>query len=168
MGDRATAHKIELTVNGERVERPVLARQLLVHFIRDELGMKGTHIGCDTGHCGACTVLLDGRLTKSCMMLAVQADGCELETVESIGGGDLTPLQQALHEEYGVQCGYCTPGILASAQFLLERNPDPTSDEIRRALKGNICRCTGYENIVRAVERAAKALNGAGDRAVAS
>jgi aerobic carbon-monoxide dehydrogenase small subunit len=168
MADRATAHMIELTVNGERVERPVLARQLLVHFIRDELAMKGTHIGCDTGNCGACTVVLDGRLTKSCMMLAVQADGCELQTIESIGGGDLTPLQQAFQDEYGVQCGYCTPGMLASAQFLLERNPDPTSDEIRRALKGNICRCTGYENIVRAVERAAKVLNGTDERAVAS
>jgi aerobic carbon-monoxide dehydrogenase small subunit len=168
MADRATAHMIELTVNGERVERPVLARQLLVHFIRDELAMKGTHIGCDTGNCGACTVVLDGRLTKSCMMLAVQADGCELTTIESIGGGDLTPLQQAFQDEYAVQCGYCTPGMLASAQFLLERNPDPTSDEIRRALKGNICRCTGYENIVRAVERAAKVLNGTDDRAVAS
>ena len=168
MADRATAHMIELIVNGERVERPVLARQLLVHFIRDELGMKGTHIGCDTGNCGACTVMLDGKLTKSCMMLAVQADGCELETIESIGNGDLTPLQQAFQDEYGVQCGYCTPGMLASAQFLLERNPDPTSDEIRRALKGNICRCTGYENIVRAVERAAKVMSGAEDRAAAS
>jgi carbon-monoxide dehydrogenase small subunit len=168
MGDRATAHMIELTVNGERVERPVLARQLLVHFIRDALGMKGTHIGCDTGHCGACTVMLDGRLTKSCMLLAVQADGCELETIEATGHGELTPLQQAFQDEYGVQCGYCTPGMLASAQFLLERNPDPTSDEIRRALQGNICRCTGYENIVRAVQRAAKVLNGTEDPVVAS
>jgi aerobic carbon-monoxide dehydrogenase small subunit len=168
MADRATAHMIELTVSGERVERPVLARQLLVHFIRDELGMKGTHIGCDTGNCGACTVMLDGRLTKSCMMLAVQADGCELQTIESGGGGELTPLQQAFQDEYAVQCGYCTAGMLASAEFLLERNPDPTSDEIRRALKGNICRCTGYENIVRAVERAAKVLNGSDDRAVAT
>jgi carbon-monoxide dehydrogenase small subunit len=168
MGDGATAHKIELTVNGERVERPVLARQLLVHFIRDELALKGTHIGCDTGNCGACTVVLDGRLTKSCMMLAVQADGCELQTIESMAGAELTPLQQAFHAEHAVQCGYCTPGVIASAEFLLERNPNPTSDEIRRALKGNICRCTGYENIVRAVERAARALNGAEEQAVAS
>jgi aerobic-type carbon monoxide dehydrogenase small subunit (CoxS/CutS family) len=168
MEDRATAHVIEVNVNGERVQRPVLARQLLVHFIRDALALKGTHIGCDTGNCGACTVVLDGRLTKSCMVLAVQADGCELQTVESMAGPELTPLQQAFKDEYGVQCGYCTPGMLASAQFLLERNPDPTSDEIRRALKGNICRCTGYENIVRAVERAARALNGAEEQAVAS
>ena len=160
MGDRATAHVIELTVNGERVERPVLARQLLVHFIRDELAMKGTHIGCDTGNCGACTVLVDGKLTKSCMMLAVQADGCGLQTVEATAGPELTPLQQAFQAEHGVQCGYCTPGMIASAEFLLERNPNPSSDEIRRALKGNICRCTGYENIVRAVERAAKEMQG--------
>src|SRR5690606_18002249 len=123
--------------------------------------LKGTHIGCDTGHCGACTVMLDGKLTKSCMMLAVQADGCELETIEATGGGELTALQQAFHDEHGVQCGYCTAGMLASAEFLLARNPNPSSDEIRRALKGNICRCTGYENIVRAVERAAGAMNGA-------
>jgi carbon-monoxide dehydrogenase small subunit len=159
MGDRATAHVIELTVNGERVERPVLARQLLVHFIRDELALKGTHIGCDTGNCGACTVMVDGKLTKSCMMLAVQADGCELETVEATAGPELTPLQRAFEAEHGVQCGYCTPGMIASAEFLLERNPNPTSDEIRRALKGNICRCTGYENIVRAVERAAREMS---------
>jgi len=155
----ATAHVVELTVNGERVERSVLARRLLVHFIRDELGMKGTHIGCDTGNCGACTVLLDGRLTKSCMVLAVQADGCELTTIEGVApDGALTPVQEALHREHGVQCGYCTPGIVLAAQFLLERNPSPTGDEIRRALKGNVCRCTGYENIVRAVERAAEAM----------
>src|SRR4051812_1375460 len=123
MAERATAHVIELTVNGERVERPVLARRLLVHFIRDELGMKGTHIGCDTGNCGACTVLLDGRLTKSCMVLAVQADGCELETVEAMAGDELTPVQQAFSDEYGIQCGYCTPGMIASAEFLLARNP---------------------------------------------
>ena len=159
MGAGATAHAIALTVNGDRVERTVLARQLLVHFIRDELGLKGTHIGCDTGNCGACTVRLDGKVVKSCMLLAAQADGCALETVESMAGAELTPLQAAMHAEHGVQCGYCTPGILAAAEFLLERNPHPTSDEIRRGLKGNICRCTGYENIVRAVERAAEALS---------
>src|SRR3954451_1724033 len=112
MAEGATAHAIQLTVNGERVERPVLARQLLVHFIRDELALKGTHIGCDTGNCGACTVVVDGRLTKSCMMLAVQVDGCELQTVESTAGAELTPLQQAFQDEHGVQCGYCTPGMI--------------------------------------------------------
>ena len=166
MAERATAHMIQVTVNGERVEQPVLARQLLVHFLRDALALKGTHIGCDTGNCGACTVLVDGKLTKSCMVLAVQADGLEIETIEARAGGELSPLQQAFKDEHAVQCGYCTPGMLAAAEFLLERNPEPSSDEIRRALKGNICRCTGYENIVRAVERAARALNGADDQAV--
>jgi carbon-monoxide dehydrogenase small subunit len=148
---------VEVTINGERHERAVLGRQLLVHFIRDTLGMRGTHIGCDTGNCGACTVICDGRLVKSCMMLAVQADGCEITTVEGLADrdADLTPLQQAFHEHHGLQCGYCTPGMLMAATFLLERNPDPSEEEIRLGLKGNICRCTGYENIVRAVQAAA-------------
>jgi carbon-monoxide dehydrogenase small subunit len=158
MAQGDAVHHIELEVNGERVAAVVLARQLLVHYIRDGLGLTGTHIGCDTGDCGACTVRLDGRLTKSCMLLAVQADGRELETVEGMGAQELTPLQAAFHSEHALQCGYCTAGLLASAQFLVERNPDPTSDEIRRALKGNLCRCTGYENVVRAVERAAESL----------
>lgn len=152
-----TAHVMECKVNGEPVKRTVLARQLLVHFIRDTLAMRGTHIGCDTGNCGACTILVDGRLTKSCMMLAVQADGCEIETVEGLApGGELQPLQRAFTAEHGLQCGYCTPGILMNARFLLDRNPSPTNDEIRRHLKGNICRCTGYENIVKAIETAAQ------------
>ena len=155
-GPGGTAHVVECTVNGEPVRRTVLARQLLVHFIRDTLAMKGTHIGCDTGNCGACTVIVDGKLTKSCMMLAAQADGCEIETVEGLApGGELQPLQQAFTAEHGLQCGYCTPGILMNAKFLLERNPSPTADEIRRHLKGNICRCTGYENVVKAIEAAA-------------
>jgi aerobic carbon-monoxide dehydrogenase small subunit len=157
MADRAQAHAITVTVNGERHERTVLAQQLLVHFVRDTLGLQGTHIGCDTGNCGACTVRCDGRLVKSCMMLAVQADGCEIVTVEGLAPpeGELTPLQQAFNTEHALQCGYCTPGMLLAAQYLLERNPDPSEHEIRRALKGNICRCTGYQNIVRAVRAAA-------------
>jgi carbon-monoxide dehydrogenase small subunit len=160
MSSGGAAHAVNVTVNGERVERAALARQLLVHFIRDALGLRGTHIGCDTGNCGACTVICDGQLVKSCMMLAVQADGCSIRTVEGLAprDGDLTPLQQAFNEQHGVQCGYCTPGILMAATFLLERNPDPSEHEIRRALKGNICRCTGYENIVRAVQAAARSM----------
>jgi carbon-monoxide dehydrogenase small subunit len=151
------AHAITVTINGERYERTVPAQELLVHFLRDTLGLRGTHIGCDTGNCGACTVRCDGRLIKSCMMLAVQADGCELTTVEGLAprDGELTPLQQAFNSEHALQCGYCTPGMLLAAQYLLERNPDPSEHEIRRALKGNICRCTGYQNIVNAVRAAA-------------
>jgi carbon-monoxide dehydrogenase small subunit len=157
MSAGATARAVEVTINGERHERAVLGRQLLVHFIRDTLGMRGTHIGCDTGNCGACTVICDGKLVKSCMMLAAQADGCEITTVEGLAGreAELTPLQQAFNEHHGLQCGYCTPGMLMAATFLLERNPAPSEYEIRRGLKGNVCRCTGYENIVRAVQAAA-------------
>ena len=157
--DGAAAHAVHVTINGERHEHAALSRQLLVHFIRDAVGLRGTHIGCDTGNCGACTVICDGRLVKSCMMLAVQADGREITTVEGLAPreADLTPLQQAFNDHHALQCGYCTPGILMSATFLLERNPDPSEHEIRRALKGNICRCTGYENIVRAVQAAARA-----------
>ncbi len=157
------AHAVTVTINGERHESVVLARLLLVHFIRESLGLRGTHIGCDTGNCGACTVICDGKLTKSCMLLAAQADGCEITTVEGLAPrlDDLTPLQQAFHVEHALQCGYCTPGMLLSATFLLERNADPSEHEIRRALKGNICRCTGYENIVKAVQRAAQAAGSA-------
>lgn len=157
--DRGTTHVVDVTVNGEPHRRTVLARQLLVHFIREGIGLRGTHIGCDTGNCGACTVLVDGQLSKSCMLLAVQADGRDVRTVEGLAAPteDLTPLQQAFNDEHGLQCGYCTPGILMAASFLLERNPDPTEEEIRIALKGNLCRCTGYENIVRSVQAAARA-----------
>jgi aerobic-type carbon monoxide dehydrogenase small subunit (CoxS/CutS family) len=154
---------IGFELNGEPNAAVVPGRELLVHFIRDDLALKGTHIGCDTGNCGACTVRVDGQLVKSCMMLAAQVDGCSIETVES---GPAEALREAFNAEHAVQCGYCTPGMLASAAFLLERNPNPTSDEIRRALKGNICRCTGYENIVRAVERAARG-DGASEEAAA-
>jgi carbon-monoxide dehydrogenase small subunit len=157
--ERGTAHVVHVTVNGESYERTVLARRLLVHFLREDLALRGTHVGCDTGNCGACTVLVDGELSKSCMLLAVQADGREIQTVEGLAEptADLTPLQEAFTAEHGLQCGYCTPGILMAATFLLERNPHPSEEEIRVALKGNLCRCTGYENIVRSVQAAAAA-----------
>jgi aerobic carbon-monoxide dehydrogenase small subunit len=143
---------VALEINGEQVELEVPARRLLVHFIRDDLGLTGTHIGCDTGNCGACTVHLDGEPVKSCMALAVQADGHRIRTVEGLSAdGELTPLQQAFNAHHALQCGYCTPGMLMSASALLARNPRPTEDEVRYALQGNICRCTGYVNIVEAV-----------------
>jgi aerobic carbon-monoxide dehydrogenase small subunit len=154
--DAGTVQAIEVTVNGEKHHVTVSSRQLLVHFLRDSLAMKGTHIGCDTGSCGACTVIVDGKLTKSCMMLAPQADGAEIETIEGVAsGGELTPVQKAFHDQHGLQCGYCTPGLVMAATFLLARNPDPTEEEIRRAIRGNICRCTGYVNIVRSIANAA-------------
>jgi carbon-monoxide dehydrogenase small subunit len=143
---------ISVDVNGETYERIVPARRLLVHFIRDDLGLTGTHIGCDTGNCGACTILHEGTPVKSCMMLAVQADGARLSTVEGLDeDGELTALQKSFHEHHALQCGYCTPGMLMSATALLTRNPHPTEDEVRVALQGNLCRCTGYVNIVEAV-----------------
>jgi carbon-monoxide dehydrogenase small subunit len=160
--DQGTVQSIEVTINGEKQQATVPARQLLVHFLRDTLGLKGTHIGCDTGSCGACTVIVDGKLVKSCMMLAPQADGVEIETIEGVGqDGQLTPVQQAFHEEHGLQCGYCTPGMVMAATFLLRRNPHPTDEEIRRAIRGNICRCTGYVNIVRSIASAARGDAGA-------
>jgi carbon-monoxide dehydrogenase small subunit len=148
-------HVVRVTVNGERYEREVEARKLLVHFLRDDLDLTGTHVGCDTGNCGACTVLLGGRSVKSCMLLAVQADGAELTTVEGLAGdGELTPLQRAFSEHHGLQCGYCTPGMLLSATYLLSHTPTPSDEEIRRAIQGNICRCTGYVNIVKAIRAA--------------
>jgi carbon-monoxide dehydrogenase small subunit len=148
-------HTLTVSVNGERYDREVEARKLLVHFIRDDLDLTGTHIGCDTGNCGACTVLLDGQGVKSCMLLAVQADGTELTTVEGLApDGELTPLQRAFSEHHGLQCGYCTPGMLLSATYLLAQNAKPTDEDIRRGIQGNICRCTGYVNIVRAIKAA--------------
>ena len=148
----AASRAIGVEINGERYERDVSARTLLVHFLRDDLGLTGTHIGCDTGNCGACTVLLDGNPVKSCMLLAVQADGASVRTVEGLApNGDLTPLQRSFNEHHALQCGYCTPGMLMSATALLERNPRPTEEDVRYALQGNICRCTGYVNIVEAV-----------------
>ena len=129
-----------------------------MHFLRDDLDLTGTHVGCDTGNCGACSVIVDGTLLKSCMMLAIQADGASIETVEGLGGdGDLHRLQEAFSEHHALQCGYCTPGMLMSAKALLDENPEPTEPEIRRAIQGNICRCTGYVNIVEAIASAAEA-----------
>ena len=151
----ATDLRITVEVNGVSYEREVEARRLLIHFIRDDLELTGSHVGCDTGNCGACSVILDGVLVKSCMLLAVQADGSSIRTVESLAAADeLTPLQQAFSEQHALQCGYCTPGMLMSATALLERNPRPNDDEIKKALQGNICRCTGYWNIVKAVKAA--------------
>jgi carbon-monoxide dehydrogenase small subunit len=148
----AASRAISLEVNGEVIEYEIPARRLLVHFIRDDLGLTGTHVGCDTGNCGACTIHLDGDPVKSCMLLAVQADGARIATVEGLAGeGELTALQSAFNEHHALQCGYCTPGMLMSAAALLEQNPRPTEDEVRVALQGNICRCTGYVNIVEAV-----------------
>jgi aerobic carbon-monoxide dehydrogenase small subunit len=148
---------VAVTLNGELFEREVDARRLLVHFIRDDLELTGTHIGCDTGNCGACTILYDGQAVKSCMLLAVQADGATIETVEGLAqNGRLHPLQQAFSDHHALQCGYCTPGMLLSAKYLLENNANPTETEIRRAIQGNICRCTGYVNIVAAIAAVAR------------
>jgi carbon-monoxide dehydrogenase small subunit len=147
--------RVTVRVNGERFEHDVEARRLLVHFLRDDLDLTGTHVGCDTGNCGACTVIVDGAAIKSCMMLAIQADGTSIETVESLASdGELHPLQQAFSARHALQCGYCTPGMLMSAKHLLDHNPEPTDAEIRRAIQGNICRCTGYVNIVEAIKEA--------------
>jgi aerobic-type carbon monoxide dehydrogenase small subunit (CoxS/CutS family) len=154
--DPVTSKRITLTVNGETIEYDVEARRLLVHFLRDDLDLTGTHVGCDTGNCGACSVLYDGALAKSCMLLAIQADGATIETVEGLAqDGQLTPLQQSFSDHHALQCGYCTPGMLMSATALLRANPQPSDDEIRKAIQGNICRCTGYVNIVEAIKAAA-------------
>jgi aerobic carbon-monoxide dehydrogenase small subunit len=148
---------VSFEVNGVGYEQEVDARKLLVHLLRDDLDLTGTHIGCDTGNCGACTVIFNGQSIKSCMLLAIQAEGAHIETVESLADGDeLHPLQQAFHEHHGLQCGYCTPGMLMSAKHLLDQNPEPTEHEIRKAIQGNICRCTGYVNIVEAIMAASK------------
>jgi carbon-monoxide dehydrogenase small subunit len=149
---------VALTVNGTQHDAEVEPRQLLVYFLRETLGLKGTNVGCDTTSCGACTVLLDGQSVKSCTVLAVQADGADVTTVEGLASGDaLHPVQQAFHEQHGLQCGYCTPGFVMATVSLLQENPSPTEEEIRHGLEGNLCRCTGYHNIVRAVQAAAKA-----------
>jgi aerobic carbon-monoxide dehydrogenase small subunit len=148
---------VKVTVNGQTYERDVEPRKLLIHFLRDDLDLTGSHIGCDTGNCGACSVIVDGMLLKSCMMLAVQADGSTIETVEGLAqDGELNALQQAFSDHHGLQCGYCTPGMLMSATALLRENPHPGEEEIRRGIQGNICRCTGYINIVGAIKAAAE------------
>ena len=152
MAEPAKSRVVSLEVNGEQIEMDVEARRLLVHFIRDDLGLTGTHVGCDTGNCGACTVLLDGAPVKSCMLLAVQADGSKIATVEGLAAdGELTALQRSFNEHHALQCGYCTPGMLMSASALLAKNPSPSEEDVRVAIQGNICRCTGYVNIVEAV-----------------
>jgi carbon-monoxide dehydrogenase small subunit len=152
---------ITVTVNGQLHAGDVEPRQLLVHFLRESLGLTGTHVGCDTSNCGACTVHLDGDAVKSCTVLAVQADGAEVTTIEGIGSeGDLHPMQEAFWEHHGLQCGYCTPGMIMAGADLIAKNPDPSETEVREALAGNLCRCTGYHNIVKAVLSAAKATSG--------
>jgi carbon-monoxide dehydrogenase small subunit len=155
---------ITVTVNGEKKSADVEPRLLLVHFLRERLRLTGTHIGCDTTHCGACTVLVDGTPVKSCTMLAVQADGQQVTTVEGlVAGGALHPIQAAFKEEHGLQCGFCTPGMMLTSIALLKENQDPSDDEIRWALSGNICRCTGYMNIVKAVKSAAVQMKAAAE-----
>ncbi len=152
-----STHSVTVTINGVEYEREVDARKLLIHFVRDDLDLTGSHIGCDTGNCGACSMIVNGTLVKSCMMLAVQADGATIETVEGLADGDqLSPLQQSFSEHHALQCGYCTPGMLMSATALLRQNPNPSDDEIKKALQGNICRCTGYWNIFEAVKAASE------------
>ena len=155
--DPVSSARVSVEVNGARYEAEVEARRLLVHLLRDDLDLTGTHIGCDTGNCGACSVIVDGQLVKSCMLLAVQADGSSIETVEGLAEGDeLSTLQQAFSARHALQCGYGTPGMLMSATALLRANPEPTEGEVRKALQGNICRCTGYWNIVEAVVAASQ------------
>jgi aerobic carbon-monoxide dehydrogenase small subunit len=159
----ALTRPLTVKLNGEERSNEVESRLLLVHYLRGTLGLTGTHIGCDTTSCGACTVLLDGVPVKSCTVLAVQADGRELTTVEGLAAGaELHPIQEGFHEEHGLQCGFCTPGMMLTAKALLEENPDPSEEEIRWALSGNVCRCTGYQNIVNAVRYAADKLAGEG------
>ena len=161
----AAKQKVRVKINGQEREAEVEPRLLLVHFIREVLSLTGTHIGCDTSHCGACTVLLDGKTVKSCTMFAVQADGSEILTIEGlIQDGKLHPLQEGFKEEHGLQCGYCTPGMILSSLALLRRNPKPSEDEIRHGISGNLCRCTGYKNIVKAVQYAAAKMAQGGQR----
>ncbi|HVB72248.1 MAG TPA: (2Fe-2S)-binding protein [Ktedonobacteraceae bacterium] len=157
-----STHHISVTINGTPYQGDVESRTLLVHWIRDILGLTGTHIGCDTSACGACTILVDGKATKSCAMFAVQADGRQIMTVEGLEqGGKLHPLQEGFHEEHALQCGYCTPGMLMSSLALLQRNPNPSEHEIRVGISGNLCRCTGYVNIVKAIQYAAEKMQAA-------
>lgn len=149
--------KIEVTINGTKQQADVEPRLLLVHFIREVLSLTGTHIGCDTTNCGACTILLNGKAVKSCTLFAVQADGAEILTVEGLAtNGKLHPIQEGFHQQHGLQCGFCTPGMMMSAYALLKKNPSPTEEEIRWGISGNLCRCTGYSNIVKAIQYAAQ------------
>ncbi len=153
---------VSVTVNGDKHEAVVEPRTLLVYFLREHLNLTGTHVGCDTSQCGACTVHMNGRAVKSCTILAAQANGAEITTIEGLAkDGKLHPVQEGFHEKHGLQCGYCTPGMIMSAAHLLETNPDPTEDEIKHALEGNLCRCTGYVNIVESIKWAAAKIHGA-------
>ena len=153
--------KVTITVNGSPIEADVADRTLLVHFVRDVAGLTATNVGCDTTSCGACTILLDGKSVKSCTVLAAQADGCEVTTLEGLAGGDeMHPMQRAFHAEHGLQCGFCTPGMVMAAVSLLSENPHPTEQQVRAGLEGNLCRCTGYHNIVKAVLTAAGSAEG--------
>ena len=156
-------YAINLTVNGINYEKEVEARKLLVDFIREDIGLTGTHIGCEHGQCGACTVVFNGKSLKSCLMFAVQADGAEILTVEGLAKDEkLHPIQEAFWENHGLQCGYCTPGVLMSSYVLLKENPQPSEEDIREGISGNICRCTGYVNIVKAIKEASKKIEGSG------
>jgi aerobic carbon-monoxide dehydrogenase small subunit len=162
-------HQVTITVNGQPYTRDIESRLLLVHFIREELGLTGTHIGCDTTSCGACTVLLNGVAVKSCTIFAVTANDRQVETIEGVAqGGQMHPLQEGFWEKHGLQCGYCTPGMIMSAKHLLNKNPDPTEQEIREGIAGNLCRCTGYNKIVEAVRYAAEKINADAREEVAS
>jgi len=153
--------EVSISVNGTSQSSDVEPRRLLVHYLREDLGLTGTHVGCETGYCGACTVIVDGRAVKSCTMFAVQADGAEVRTVEGAANdGELHPVQEGFWERHGLQCGYCTPGMIMSSIALLEENDDPSEDEIRHGIEGNLCRCTGYHNIVRSVQYASAKLRG--------
>jgi carbon-monoxide dehydrogenase small subunit len=153
--------QVSVTLNGREVSGDVEPRTLLVHFIREQAHLTGTHVGCESGYCGACTVIFNGRTTKSCMILAVQADGADVRTIEGLADGDvLHPVQEGFWERHGLQCGFCTPGMIMSAVGLLEANPSPTEGEIRHGIDGNLCRCTGYHNIVRSIEYAAATMRG--------
>ncbi len=159
--------KVTITVNGDRREAEVEPRELLVYFLRDRLGLTGTHVGCDTSQCGACTIHLNGRAVKSCTILAVQANGAEVTTIEGIARGEaLHPVQEGFREKHGAQCGYCTPGMIMTATYLLQNNPRPSEAEIRHALEGNLCRCTGYVNIVEAIHWAAEQMEKTGGKHV--
>ena len=152
---------VSMTVNGKPASGEVEARTLLVHFLREKLGLTGTHVGCDTSQCGACVVHVDGKSVKSCTLLAVQAQGATVTTIEGLANGDLHPMQAAFREHHGLQCGFCTPGMVMSALDLVQNNADPTEHDVREWLEGNICRCTGYHNIVKAVQAGAQAMKGA-------
>jgi carbon-monoxide dehydrogenase small subunit len=152
--------KVSMTVNGQQVSGDVEPRTLLVHFIREELALTGTHVGCETSYCGACTIHLEGEATKSCTMLAVQAEGANITTIEGLAGDELHPVQEGFWERHGLQCGYCTPGMIMSGVALIAGNPNPTEDDIRHGIEGNLCRCTGYHNIVKSIEYAAAKMRG--------